>query len=415
MCLFVLYRNASVAMFPSYHPALSADTQRDKLIKEYFDLGYTYKEIVASLVCTHGITLSLRHLKRILKRHGLRRKLPDGGESPLADIIIGIDKELNGSGKCLGYRTMWRRLLSEYKLHVKRDTVLELLWLMDPEGVQRRKSHRLLRRKYCSPGPNYVWHIDGYDKLKPFGFPIHGAIDGFSRRIIWLRVGRTNNDPLVIGGLYLEAVKQLKCVPRILRCDGGTENAILKYFQPYFRLDCEDRFAGANSLIMGKSTSNQRIESWWSVLRKQNADWWIAMFKDLRDNGIFQDQRPLHKECLKFCFMHILQSELDRIIIEWNTHCISSKRNAEGPKGKPDIMFFNPALYDSCNYGTPVDIEDANTFVDAFGIETGLQPCLPEFFELLHILKPDIVMPTNVEEATHLFEQLTQLLDNIVV
>ncbi len=29
-----------------------------------------------------------------------------------------------------------------------------------------------------SQGPNHVWHIDGYDKLKPFGFPIHGCVDG---------------------------------------------------------------------------------------------------------------------------------------------------------------------------------------------------------------------------------------------
>ena len=27
-------------------------------------------------------------------------------------------------------------------------------------------------------GPDFVWHIDGYDKLKPYGFPIHFCIDG---------------------------------------------------------------------------------------------------------------------------------------------------------------------------------------------------------------------------------------------
>ena len=31
-----------------------------------------------------------------------------------------------------------------------------------------------------------MWHIDGYDKLKPYGFCVHGAIDGFSRRIMWI-------------------------------------------------------------------------------------------------------------------------------------------------------------------------------------------------------------------------------------
>ena len=37
----------------------------------------------------------------------------------------------------------------------------------------------------------------GYDKLKPYGFPIPGAVDGFSRRILWLEVARSNNDPRV--------------------------------------------------------------------------------------------------------------------------------------------------------------------------------------------------------------------------
>ena len=26
-----------------------------------------------------------------------------------------------------------------------------------------------------------MWHCDGYDKLKLYGFPIHGCIDGLAR------------------------------------------------------------------------------------------------------------------------------------------------------------------------------------------------------------------------------------------
>ena len=25
-----------------------------------------------------------------------------------------------------------------------------------------------------------MWHLDGYDKLKPYGFAIHGCIDGLA-------------------------------------------------------------------------------------------------------------------------------------------------------------------------------------------------------------------------------------------
>ena len=56
--------------------------------------------------------------------------------------------------------------------------VLEGQRILDPEGVNIRKQRRLKRRLYRNPGPNYAIHVDGYDKLKPYGFAIHGAVDG---------------------------------------------------------------------------------------------------------------------------------------------------------------------------------------------------------------------------------------------
>lgn len=61
---------------------------------------------------------------------------------------------------------------------VYRESVRQFLTVMDPVGVEMRKKHRLRRRLYSNKGPHYLVHIDGYDKLKPYGFAIHGAIDG---------------------------------------------------------------------------------------------------------------------------------------------------------------------------------------------------------------------------------------------
>ena len=63
---------------------------------------------------------------------------------------------------------------------------------LDPVGVDARWRRILRRRLYYSKGPIWVWHLDGYDKLKPFGFEIHGCIDGYSRRVLWLNVLRSN-------------------------------------------------------------------------------------------------------------------------------------------------------------------------------------------------------------------------------
>ena len=81
--------------------------------------------------------------------------------------------------------------------------------------------YRLRRRVYRSKGLNYLWHIDGYDKLKPFGFCVYGAIDGFSRRILWLEVASSNNDPKIIAQYYLDCVRQLGATAHVVRGDGN--------------------------------------------------------------------------------------------------------------------------------------------------------------------------------------------------
>ena len=80
---------------------------------------------------------------------------------------------------------------------------------LDPDGCEQRRSRALQRRRYSSPGPNHTWHVDGYDKLKPFGFPVHGCIDGWSRRIMWLKVTKSNNHPEVAANFYLDTVSEV--------------------------------------------------------------------------------------------------------------------------------------------------------------------------------------------------------------
>ena len=84
---------------------------------------------------------------------------------------------MRGSGSNIGYRQMTERLVNDYGLVVDRETVFELLKTGDPEGVGLQAKRSLKRRQYRTKGHNFLWHIDGYDKLKPFGVCIHGAID----------------------------------------------------------------------------------------------------------------------------------------------------------------------------------------------------------------------------------------------
>ena len=41
-------------------------------------------------------------------------------------------------------------------------------------------------------------------KLKRWSLCVHGCVDGFSRKILWLVSSSTNNDPIVIGNCFLQ-------------------------------------------------------------------------------------------------------------------------------------------------------------------------------------------------------------------
>jgi hypothetical protein len=105
-------------------------------------------------------------------------------------------------------------------------------------------------------------HIDGYDKLKPFGFAIHGAIDGYSRRILCLHVGQSNNDPRMIAQYFVDYIRGIGGTARRIRADCGTENTHVAQIQRFLRRNYVDSFAKEKSFIYGKSVANQRIEAW---------------------------------------------------------------------------------------------------------------------------------------------------------
>ena len=195
----------------------------DELITRYFRLGFAYQNILLFLSNYHSIVISLRTLNSKLRLLGLRRKNAD---YDLDNVRNRIQQEIDGPDCSGGYRAVWHILQMEGN-QVPRENVRALLKELDPEGVEERRAKTLRRRRYCTPGPNFVWHVDGYDKLKPYGFPVHGCIDGYSRKVLWFKLCKTNNDPAVVGQHLLGAIEKYGGCPTLLRSDNGTENVIM--------------------------------------------------------------------------------------------------------------------------------------------------------------------------------------------
>lgn len=275
---------------------------KEELFRAYFQLGLSNTEILYCLANHHGIIISLRTLKRIAKRCGLYRRK---NTSDILDVSLFILKECEGSGCSNGYRWMHLKCKQNGYL-VSQKTVRLLMGILDPKGIEERKRKRLRRRQYRSAGPNAVWHIDGYDKLKPFGICIHGCIDGFSRHIIWLEAWTTNNNPRVVGGYFIDAILRSEGSPERVRADAGTENTYVKQMQIFLRSDHVDMFSGRRSFVQGTSTANQRIEYFWSILRKEAVGFWMNLFKQLQHDGYYTGDY-LDRNLIQFCFLKLVQ------------------------------------------------------------------------------------------------------------
>ncbi|KAF7643707.1 hypothetical protein LDENG_00234950 [Lucifuga dentata] len=150
-------------------------------------------------------------------------------------------------------------------LHVRKEGVCLVLKELNPAGVLMRRARCLRRRSYFSRGPNFIWHLDSYDKLKPFGICINGCIDRFSRKMTWLNAYTTSSDPKLIGGYDIEAVQHLGGCPRAVRGDLGTENVHVRDFQRVLRINPPDETL--DSYLEEASTANQRIKMYKKVLK----------------------------------------------------------------------------------------------------------------------------------------------------
>ena len=68
----------------------------------------------------------------------------------------------------------------------------------------------------------------------------------------------------------------------------------------------------------------------------------LRFHQDLQSQELFDGSNTMQLDCLRYCFMSVLQRERDGIAREWNAHRTRRSLCAEAPGGIPDILYFAP-------------------------------------------------------------------------
>ena len=206
----------------------------------------------------------------------------------------------------------------------------------------------------------------------------------------------------------MNALIERNIMPKIVRSDRGNENSLLSGIQPYLRHNHNDSLAGDKSFMYGRSTANQRIEAFWGQLRKSSIQFWMNFFKDMIDEGIYDNSNDIHIDCIRYCFMDLIQNVLGKTCFEWNHHRIR-KQNNEVNTGMPELLYTIPERFDAENCGLVIDRDEIeickNLYCDEF-----LNHQNPVFIELIENLLPNVTQPKNAEEAKALFINMTNIL-----
>ena len=95
------------------------------------------------------------------------------------------DALAEGTIRGYGQTLLWAHLRRNH-IRVRFDDMKEVIQKLDPANVRHRRPGMVsnTRGEYICQGPDEVWSIDGYDKLKRWGINIYSAINRYSRRLL---------------------------------------------------------------------------------------------------------------------------------------------------------------------------------------------------------------------------------------
>ncbi|KAI8957879.1 hypothetical protein F5Y11DRAFT_338003 [Daldinia sp. FL1419] len=366
---------------------------KDEILYLFFQFQSTDKRI-CEILKTKGYNLSPRQLQKIRFDLGLKRRTttPEEKQLQINAIRAAIFEETKNSGRIgeLGRRYLHDYIRDKNGNYFPRDTLYEIYKEFFPDAVhQRTWRKRRQKGEFIVYGPNQVWSIDGHDKLLPWGIHIYGAIDGYSRFLVWYQVSYAGSTAISTLKQYLRAVRKLGYTPRTCRADRGKELPLLSAAHWTLVRAFYENYDGSvvefgDCFYYGRSMDNTRIEFWWGQLQRSCLNRWRSLFHrmEAERTWIFGDLAC--QIALLAVYVPIIENEIKIFVKLWNNHDVRTQRNrANALRGRPWDNFFTPNTDFVSQWGAPVDvailaeIEAAmeNDDIDRFLPDNTLQWC----------------------------------------
>ncbi len=148
---------------------------------------------------------------------------------------------------------------------------------------------------------------------------IHGAIDGYSRLVIYLHCAN-NNLASTVMEQFASGTKSY-FIPSRVRCDKGGENIEVAKFMLL------ERGFDRGSVITGSSVHNQRIERLWRDVFRGVTYQYYKLFYGLEALGILDPVNHVHLYALHAIYIPRINKSLEIFRQGWNHHGLSTMKS----------------------------------------------------------------------------------------
>ncbi|KAJ7697401.1 hypothetical protein B0H17DRAFT_1197460 [Mycena rosella] len=217
-------------------PLLKQHPELPQWIQKYIDDGVKQADMPQAFLEEYAITIGLRSIERIVKKHDLRTSRHSG----LTDVekgaaILAITQE-DPLARWGGRKI--KEKLSLQSVHIPREFIDDLRAVLDRDASNMRKpgAKKVHTRGLWSAGPNEEWCVDGHEKILPsMGIAVWGIVDKYARHELNLWALPDLRQADIPPALYLREIRARGGMPLQTTSDKGSETGLLAATQTALR------------------------------------------------------------------------------------------------------------------------------------------------------------------------------------
>ncbi|KAK2861028.1 hypothetical protein Q7C36_005194 [Tachysurus vachellii] len=207
--------------------------------------------------------------------------------------------------------------------------------------------------------PSIFNHIDTNHKLIRYNMVVFGGVDGYSRKIMFLRIANNNRSETMLR-FFKEAVEEFG-FPLRVRGDHRGENVGLA------QLMFSTRGTENASFIAGKSVHNQRVERLWRDVRMCATGVYYDILHHLEDCVYLDISNFTHLFCCHYVFLPRILASLDAFRDAWDNHSMRTENNLT-PNQLWEVGQYQNPISNPLSGSAAVEQESGDSEEDHFGV-----------------------------------------------